>query len=377
MKVSSLSLLVLLFSLLGTSCAKLESLGMKPDAYPHKKQQSFFHLNWVKNLDPIHQTGNLPIGYGTPLIHNKVVYFSDKTGLINAYDLESGRVLWSFNEKKQLSGKLGIYKGKLFYSSVSGRVYVRDIKTQNLDYAIDLKAPIEAEPMFHQGRAIFHLRNHQIMALDASTGKILWSYKRAVPYNTTLQRVSVPQAKGSRLFVGFADGHVGGFSLEEGILDWETRITNKNKFIDVDVTPVIINNRLVVSSANGDLKFLSLKTGGQIISVAVTPGHTPRVEGNRLVFGTVDGRFLIVDSNGQIAIDKKISDKGISSVVAWKGGYVAASHDGGLYYLNKSKLEVTESWHLGTDFSTVFGKLVASDGYLAVYSSRNRLYLFK
>lgn len=366
-----------LIALLFASCAKLEKVGIKLNNYPHKSQKEVFQLAWAKNLDPISQTGNLSIGYGTPIVHNEKVYFSDKLGFINVFDLISGRQLHKIDEGKQLSGKLGVYNNKLFYSSVSGRVYVRDLATMKLDYAIDLKAPIESAPLFHQGRAIFHLRNHQILALDAVSGKILWSYKRAIPYSTTLQRVSVPEAKGSRLFVGFADGYVGGFSLEEGVLEWESKITNANKFVDVDVRPVLFQGKLVVSSANGSLKYLSPQTGGQILSVDVTPGHTPLVDGSRIVFGTTDGEVLIVDGNGQIAYKSKIAKAGISSLALWKNGYVVSTYDGNLFYISKDNMKIKGKWHLGTDFSTVFGKLVVSNGHLAVYSSRNRLYIFR
>lgn len=367
----------ILVAALFVSCAKLEKAGIKLNKYPHKSQKEVFQLAWAKNLDPVSQTGNLSIGYGTPIIHNEKVYFSDKLGFINVFDLASGRQLHKIDEGKQLSGKLGIYNGKLFYSSISGRVYVRDLVSMKLDYAIDLKAPVESAPLFHQGRAIYHLRNHQILALDAVSGKILWSYKRAIPYSTTLQRVSVPEAKGSRLFVGFADGYVGGFSLEEGVLEWETKITNANKFVDVDVRPVLFQGKLVVSSANGTLKYLSPQTGGQILSVEATPGHTPVVDGSRIVFGTVDGKVIIVDGNGQIAYNSQVSQAGISSLAIWKKGYVVSTYDGNLFYLSKENMKVEGKWHLGTGFSTVFGRLVVSKSHLAVYSSRNRLYIFR
>lgn len=375
MNVLKSNLLIVLF--LFASCAKLERIGIKANKYPHQKQSDIFRMVWAKNLDPQYITGNLPIGYGTPLIHESKVFITDLSGKLNVYDLNSGRVIKTFDEKKPLSGKLGVYQNKLFYSSISGRVYVRDLATYNLEYAIDLKAPVETCPLFHQGRAIYHLRNHQIMALDAISGKILWSYKRAIPFSTTLQRVSVPVAVGNKLYVGFADGYVGGFSLEEGILEWETKISMGNKFVDVDVTPIYFNGRIVVSSANGDLKFLSPQNGGQMISIAATPGHTPKIEENKLVFGTVDGRLLIVNSNGSIILDKKISENGISALSLWKNGYVAAGYDGNLYFISKFGLKIEDKWDLGTSFSTVFGELTVDKGNLAVYSSRNRLYVFR
>ena len=140
-----------------------------------------------------------------------------------------------------------------------------------------------------------HMRNHKIVALDAATGKILWGYKRSIPYTTTLQRVSQVLPYKNKVIVGFADGHVGAISIEEGIVSWEQKITSNFKFVDVDVNPVLFNDKVVVCSANGNLTFLNPDNGIVERTLNVTLGHTPLIINDVLYAGTASGKIVSVD----------------------------------------------------------------------------------
>src|SRR5690606_30965352 len=193
----------------------------KPKA-PEKKSE-FFKVAWAKNLDLDYVSGNLPIGLGAPRIFNDVVYMGSLKGVMSAFDLETGRTLWSQDEKTPLGGPVEFFKDHVAYGGLSGRLFVRHYLTGELKYAIDLGSPIESAPHFFNGRMLIYLRGHQIAHLDAETGKILWVYKRAVPVTTTLQRTTKPLVLGGKIIVGFADGFAGALSVDEGLLLWETK----------------------------------------------------------------------------------------------------------------------------------------------------------
>ena len=56
---------------------------------------------------------------------------------------------------------------------------------------------------------------------------------------------------------------------------------------------------------------------------------------------------------------------------------VVASFDGKLQAVDPLSLKVVDHFSLGYDFSAIFSDLVIYEDFLAVYSSRNRLYLFR
>ena len=225
-------------------------------------EQTPWTVSWAQNLDPIYDSGNLPIGLGAPAIYQHLLFMGRSSGVMTAYDLETGRPVWAKQEEGKLLGAQGIvFQDALIYGSTDGRVYSRHWLTGELNWAIDLGASVEAAPTIAKGRAFFHLRNHKIVCLDASSGKIIWSYKRSVSYTTTIQRASRPLVLDDRVVVGMADGYLIALNPDEGSLMWETLLTRSSKFVDVDTDPLLLDGMLIAGPLTGPLSLVDPKTG--------------------------------------------------------------------------------------------------------------------
>jgi outer membrane protein assembly factor BamB len=361
---------LLLFSLcsLFIGCAHIKA--------PEKKQD-ILKVSWSKNLDPTYVSGNLPIGPGAPRIFNEIVYMGSLSGVMSAYDLETGRLLWSQQENTELGAPVEFFNDFIAYGGTNGRLFVRHYLTGELKYAIDLAAPIESAPVFFEDRLLLYLRGHQLVQLDAETGKVLWAYKRAVPVATTLQRTTKPLVLGNKIIVGFADGFLGALSVQEGILLWETKLAEGAKFVDVDLNPLFDSSTIITGSPSDELKAVNPDTGAISRSFGVSVMAHPVMKGSQLLLGTNDGEVLLMAMDGKILKRVKVSEQPVSAVVWWKDNIIAASFDGYLRVIDPLSFKAVEKFALGYDYSSVFSDLVVHDGYLAVYSSRNRLYLFQ
>jgi outer membrane protein assembly factor BamB len=346
----------------------------KPAA-PEKKSE-FFKVAWAKNLDPDYQSGNLPIGVGAPRIFNDIVYMGSMSGVMTAYDIETGRVLWSQNENTPLGGPVEFFNDHVAYGGLNGRLFVRHYLTGEMKYAIDLGAPIESAPYFYHDRMLIYLRGHQIVHLDAETGKILWVYKRAVPVTTTLQRTTKPLVLGNKIVLGFADGFVGALSVDEGLLLWETKIVEQSKFVDVDLNPIMAGGVIVTGSPSGDLKAINPDNGALSRSYGISVMAHPILKGEQLILGTNDGEVILMSLGGEVLKRVQVSKQPVSAVGWWKDNLVAASFDGYLRAVDPLTLKVVDEFAMGYDYSAVFSDIVIDEDYMAIYSSRNRLYLF-
>ncbi len=343
---------------------------------PQKTTQPL-KVAWAKNLDPSYETGNLPIGTGAPRIFQDMVYMGSISGVMSAYDLESGRVMWQSDDKTPLGGPVEFFGDNVVYGGLSGRLFVRHALTGKLKYAIDLSAPIESAPVFQNDHLIVYLRGHQIVNLDAETGKVLWAYKRAVPVVTTLQRTTRPLIMGSKVIVGFADGFIGALSLEEGLLLWETKIVDQSKFIDVDLNPVILSGLIITGSPSGELKAINPDNGAVARSFGVSVMSHPLIRGEQMIVGTNDGEVLIMGADGSILKRVQVSDQPVSAVAWWKETLIAASFDGYLRAIDPLTMKIVQEFPLGYNYSSIFSDLVVHEEFLAIYSSRNRLYVFR
>lgn len=372
--------LLLIFLALG--CSQIKKIGDKADGAlaalsAPKRETTPFTVAWAKNLDPKHSTGNLPIGSASPLIKENLVFMGSLDGKMRCYQLENGRLVWEKDEGQPLNAKAGIFQDLVIYGSMEGRVFARNYITGELKYSIDLGSPIESAPVVYAGRMFFHLRDHKVVALDAGTGKVFWAYRRSVPYTTTLQRVSQALPYKNRLIIGFADGNLVALSMEEGVIVWEQRLTNSVKFVDVDVDPIYFQGKIVAGSAAGDMKFVDPENGVIERSIDLSMANSPVKLRNSLVVGTVFGDVAIVDGNGEIIKKRNLSKSGISSITKWKDGLAVATMSEKVFYLDSGSLETIAEFDLGHDQSSVFGYLQEKDDYLGLYSSRNRLYIFR
>jgi outer membrane protein assembly factor BamB len=367
----------LLLLLLLSGCANFGKITEKLPLDKIERKDNHFNVRWSKNLDPDYNTGNLPIGTSSPFIYEDILYQGNLKGQMIAYDLDKGTIIWKENEGQPINSKASIFKENVLYGTMNGRVYSRHYLTGKLNFGIDLGEPIESEIVVSQGRMFAHLRNHKIVAMDASTGKVFWSYRRSVPFTTTLQRVSKVLPYKDKLIVGFADGHIVSLSRDEGVVNWEQKITDGLKFVDVDTDPIYFNGYIVAGSAVGKMRFLNPDTGLILRTVDLTAAHAPLKVSDELVVGTVFGELARVDKSGQVIIKRKVSNAGISSVAPWKGGYAVGTMSGKVMMVDAKDLSPIETFELGSDQSAVFGFLQQSNDYLAIYSSRNRLYVFK
>lgn len=342
-----------------------------------EKKTNLLKMVWSKNLDSEYVSGNLPIGLGAPRIFNEIVFMGSLDGRMTAYDLESGRTLWSEDDKTTLGGPVEFFNDHITYGGLNGRLFVRHYLTGKMKYAIDLGAPIESAPYFYNGRLLVYLRGHQIAHLDAETGKILWVYKRAVPVTTTLQRTTKPLVIGNKIVLGFADGFLGALSVDEGLLVWETKVVDQAKFIDVDLNPIMAGGVIISGSPSGELKAINPENGAISRTYDVSVLAHPVLKGEQLVLGTNDGEVILMSLSGEILKREKISKQAISAVTWWKDHIIAASFDGKMRSIDPITMKIVDEFSLGYDFSAVFSDIVTTDDYLAIYTSRNRLYVFR
>lgn len=342
-----------------------------------KQEEKVLTVAWNKNLDLEYRSGNLPIGLGAPRIYEDMVFMGTLAGEMNAFDLETGRLLWSEKETTPLGAPVVYFEEHIGYGGESGRFFVRHALTGKLKYAVDLGSPIESAPVYHKGRILIYLRGHQLAQLDGQTGKIIWVYKRAVPITTTLQRTSRPLIVGGKIILGFADGFAAALSFEEGLLLWETRIASGSKFVDVDLDPLLTNGTVVTGSPSAQLTALNPDSGAISQTYPVISVAHPKLVNEQLLVGTNSGEVSLMSLSGEILKSIKVSKLGISALSWWKGHIIAAGLDGVIYAVDPLAMKVVDHFSLGHAYSAVYSDLVSNDSHLAVYSSRNRLYIFK
>ena len=344
---------------------------------------------WSKNLDMASDSGNLPIGLSAPVIFDGVVYAGDQAGVMRAYELENGREIWRVDDQADFHSKPVVYNQKLIYGTSKGRLFARNLKRgTELFYSIDLGSAIESNLTIYKDKLLVQLRNHQVFCLDAETGKTIWAFKKSVSFLTTIQKASQPIVRDNKVYVGFADGTLSVLSLEEGLLQSETKISYASKFVDVDMEPVLIEKNLIVAPYYGPVHLLSAdslkiikKAEFSSLRAPVLSNHSIKNKQNTqvesLFFGTTDGELIETDKNLNLISRKPITNGPITEMIHIQNRIILANNKGDIFTYNLNSNMVDKVFSMGHSYSNIFNKMSVEDQSFALISSRNRLYVFK
>ena len=295
---------------------------------------------------------------------------------MTAYELSSGRKIWQKYDRGTYQARVTVVDDKIVYGTTEGRLIMRVQEDGEKVYEIDLGSPIESEITFDNGRLFLQLRSHQVFALDAITGKILWSYKRGVPPGTTNQSSASPLIVGQQLVVGFADGHLVSFNKFDGQMNWEKNLAEKLKFNDVDISPVLVGEHLL-SYSNGSALAVVDKKGTLIQKVLEKPSSSIIKIDGLIYFGDLNGDLIVLNPNYTVLKRVPLTYGPLRFVQAWKNYLVATSVTGEVVVVDRTNDQIIKEFHAGGRQSSFVSPMDVGQDYLTLTSSLGRLMVFR
>lgn len=240
---------------------------------------------------------------GAPVIAEGSVFVGTQAGSVEAIDLASGKVDWTFQ-------------------AAAGRIDTPPAVAGGLVYAVseDLAA----------GTA-------RLSAIDVSTGEETWGITR----QGVSVRVSAPLVGEGRVFVGFGDAFVRAFDAETGGLEWEQPVRS---FFSPLSVPAYAGGDVYLADRSGTLYRLDGATGEAIwdfqFPSPVIRG-SPLVVGRAVYIGLDDGTLAAVrTSSGVLVWQTRLPSGPVGSLspadglllapaVGARGGLVAFERDPG------------------------------------------------
>ncbi|MEE4243864.1 MAG: outer membrane protein assembly factor BamB [Kangiellaceae bacterium] len=193
------------------------------------------------------------------------LYVADVAGTITAISPDSGEVVWKSDTNKKISAGVAVGNRMVVVGTREGQVLAFDAETGKEKWAARVSSEVIASPAVGDGFVVVNSVDGKITAFDAESGEQKWFYDRNLP-PLTLRGTSAPVITSGAAIAGFANGKVGVFILNNGQLAWEKQITaprgksDLERLVDVDAKPVVFGTTLYVSSYNGNLMALELRS---------------------------------------------------------------------------------------------------------------------
>ena len=111
----------------------------------------------------------------------------------------------------------------------------------------------EVEPIVHDGVMFLANVEDVVQALDATTGDLLWEYRRDLPENIanvtgTRYRYRNVSLYGDRVFLATNDAYLVALDARTGEVVWETRRADYRERVAQTAGPVVVDGKLVTGS---------------------------------------------------------------------------------------------------------------------------------
>jgi outer membrane protein assembly factor BamB len=263
------------------------------------------------------------INSSLPIIVANILYVSDSSGTLSAYNFTTGDKIWSnsniikkdssgifdFFSDKFAGGGLKHHAGKIFVTSGLSSVSCLDAKTGEILWTTELSSPTRSIPsIYAETQPILFIEtiDNKTLALDVSDGKIIWSHFGAASEINILNSPALLM-RNDKLIVKHGTDELYGLDAKTGDEIWAASILAKEGFVN-------IGNELINFSAHPVLDrdyVFSTNSNGVIAKINALNGDIVwkkdfKLSGDLWICG--DYIFAISQNNNLIAVDKNTSD---------------------------------------------------------------------
>lgn len=194
--------------------------------------------------------------YASPTVAGGKVFAASLNHRVYALDAATGTVLWSFETGGHNSSTPAVADGTVYFGSRDGNVYAVNAETGaqrwKVQYGTDILASIQSSPAVVDGTVYIGTNNdRRVLALDAATGAVRWSFRTAGPV------LSSPAVANGVVYAGSDGGGIYALRATDGKRLWSTRASGA-----VDSGPVVAEGK-VYAATYGDTG------GGNVYSLAL------------------------------------------------------------------------------------------------------------
>lgn len=240
----------------------------------------------------------------TPVLVDGVIYAASSEGEVAAVNVADGDKRWSVSLEKPISGGVGYHDGSLYLGGADGSIMQLSAKDGALVWEVPVSGEVLAPPAVSDDWVVVQTYDGKLLGFEAGADEPTWTYTSDVPV-LTIRGTSTPLLIGDNAIAGFADGKVVAVDVDSGNTSWESRIgipqggSEIDRIVDIDGVMTVQGIELFVSSYQGRVSALDLRTGRKIWQQNVSSVTGTSVGFGNVYVADVDGTVSAFLRNGQ------------------------------------------------------------------------------
>lgn len=314
-----------------------------------------------------------------PAIGGAKVIVADRKGLVEAHDLQTGRLVWEADTNVQFSGGPGLGRDIVVLGSSNAEVVALNIETGAVIWKSIVSSEVLSVPVVGTDVVVVRTTDGMVVALDVKTGGKRWTYERNAPA-LSLRGTGAPLIVGENVIAGYDNGKLIALRLSDGKYVWETSIaipkgrTEIERLVDLDVDPIANNGVIYISSYLGGMAAISEADGEVVWRNEKASSHSGLSNDfSYLYLSDAESHIWQVDQHNGASLwqQKDLHQRRLTAPLAYQSYVVVGDFEGYVHWL--SSTDGRQLGRIQISESAIEAKPVVVDGTVYVYAKDGTL----
>jgi outer membrane protein assembly factor BamB len=285
----------------------------------------------------------LRIYLGLSVDNNRVYAAGYKDGVVGAFDVKSGKVLWRVRLKAPLSGGTAAAGDLVVVGAANGQVFALDADSGKTRWGVRVNGEVLA-PAAMSGRLIaLRTADGKLHALSPTDGHELWSQEQQVP-RLSLRGTASPMIVGDVVLCGFDNGKVVAVNGGDGSVAWEATVTPPHgrteleRLADIDSSVQVQGQNVYAVGFQGRVAMLALETGQIWWSHELSSYRGMGLDDELLYVATAEGEVVALRARtgAEVWRQSALLHRGLSAPASVGDAILVGDAHGYVHWLDKA-----------------------------------------
>ncbi len=255
--------IIIVVVLFMAGCASSPSPILPPVSLQPVKNEFIIVRTWSGDLGDAASDRYLKL---TPAIGGNIIYSADYKGIISAFSIQTGDLIWEVDTEQPIGSALTLHNNQLLVGTSTGMVVSLSASSGKELWSTQLSSEVLAAPQVSQGIVVVRCVNGHLYGLEEKSGKQIWLHEQIIPA-LTLRGTSTPVITNDLVLNAFDNGRLVANNLQTGKVIWQSSIavprgsTDLERIVDADADPVIVENVVYAVAYQGRLVAMQLGSG--------------------------------------------------------------------------------------------------------------------
>ena len=291
-------------------------------AWPQAGGQASHSMGHLSARDTLARVWSADIGEGggyrakitaTPVAADGRVVTMDSDGLVSAFDSRTGSRLWrtdtqgKTDRSTNVGGGVAMDSGRVFAATGRAEVLALEASSGKVLWRTELGSPARAAPTVADGRLFVPTLTDELRAFDAQDGHQLWAYQ-ANSVDRLILGLPSPAYADGLVVAGFASGELIALRADGGSVAWADSLAatrGRDSLIDLPTItgmPVIDRGQVFATGLGGLTVSLDLRSGRRLWEREIGSAETPWLAGDWLFVLSTDAELIALNrDDGAVA----------------------------------------------------------------------------